>query len=288
MFGAIVGVLATQAVIGSYSHVAIVNAHEAVLGHNVIGEPSKETDHGPFRLKLSPGVRLRLTMQREMQLDPDGAIFTSALYEKYLSMHRLAISRQEGNLKALVFTDIGLAMLLFGKNVTIPGTSLGLHDIPAGIQVLTALSSFTFLILSLTFLNSQLYQAIIEQFSIRTAEQKQIDPDFLTAADTFTELYVKAFRGKMNIFGIDFYDAGRGFRAYYGSLLILLVAAFISILLLHLAIIGYGVWLSLNWSWLSALFVSSVILTNLAAVAVNLATEFSFTITQEQLKLPLE
>ncbi|KQU96794.1 hypothetical protein ASD00_18260 [Ensifer sp. Root31] len=254
----------------------------------MISEPKKNSVREPFRLKLSPNVRLRMTMQREMQLDTDAAVFTDSLYEKYLSMHRSAILRQDGNLKAVVLADIGLAMLLFGKNVTIPGTSLGLHDIPAGIQVLTALSSFAFLMLSLTFLNSQLYQAVIEQFSIRTAAPRQIDPDFLTAADTFTELYIKAFRGKMNIFGIDFYEAGRGFRAYYGGLIIILVAAFISILLLHLAVIGYGVWLSLNWSWLSALFVSSVFLTNLAAVGVNLATEFSFTITEEQLELPLD
>ncbi|RVI06251.1 hypothetical protein CN205_14930 [Sinorhizobium meliloti] len=223
-----------------------------------------------------------------MALDRDGTVFTDALHDKYLSMYRLAIERRDGILKTLVITDMGLAMLLFGKNITIPGTSLGLHDIPAGVQVLTALSSFAFLMLSLAFLNSQLYQGILEQFSMKKAEQKHIDPDFLSAAETLTELYVKAFRPKMNVFGIDFFEAGRGFRTYYGGLMILLAAAFVSIFLLHLMIVGYGVWLSLQWSWVSVLFISSVTLTNLAAVAVNLSTEFSFKITQEQLELPLE
>lgn len=242
----------------------------------------------PPTLRLSPNVRLRMTMWREMALDRDGTVFTDALHDKYLSMYRLAIERRDGILKTLVITDMGLAMLLFGKNITIPGTSLGLHDIPAGVQVLTALSSFAFLMLSLAFLNSQLYQGILEQFSMKKAEQKHIDPDFLSAAETLTELYVKAFRPKMNVFGIDFFEAGRGFRTYYGGLMILLAAAFVSIFLLHLMIVGYGVWLSLQWSWVSVLFISSVTLTNLAAVAVNLSTEFSFKITQEQLELPLE
>ncbi|MDZ7873205.1 MAG: hypothetical protein U5N27_08630 [Rhizobium sp.] len=120
-------------------------------------------------LKLSPDVRLRLTVQREMALDTEGKLFTDELYQKYLTMHREALSRQNAQLKTVVLADAGVAMLLFGKNVTIPGTSLGIQDVPAAVEVFTAVAAFGFLMLALSFLNAQCYLAVISQFNIRKA-----------------------------------------------------------------------------------------------------------------------
>lgn len=232
-------------------------------------------------LKLSPNVRLRLTVQREMDLDTEGTIFTDDLYQRYLGMHREALNRQASQLKTVVLADAALTLLLFGKNVTIPGTSLGIQDIPAAVEVFTALAAFGFLVLSLSFLNAQCYLAVIEQFNIRRARPFHVDPDFLTAADTFTEFYLKAFRAQLNIHGPDFFEAGRGYKAYYTIMTVLLVIAMVSLVVLHVAVVASGVWASLSPGWVSKLFGFSMALLTIVSVLVNLFIGFSFNLLGE-------
>lgn len=234
-----------------------------------------------MRLKLSPNVRLRMTVQQEMALDTDGVIFNEELYQKYLRMHAEALKRQEGLLKTTVLADAALALILFGKNVTIPGTSIGLQDIPAATEVFTVLAAFGFLMLSLSFLNAQCYVAIVEQFNIRKAKPYYIDPDFLNAADTFTEIYLKAFRANLNVHGIDFYEAGKGYKIYYTVMTGLLLLAMISLMALHFTVVGYGVWASLSDFWFTKLFAGSIVLISIVSVLVNLFIGFSFNILGE-------
>lgn len=231
-----------------------------------------------FILKLSPNVRLRMTFEREMSLDDEGSIFTTELHQKFISMHGRALTRQDALLKGTFVGDALLALLLFGKNITIPGTSIGIQDLPAAVEVLTIFASFSFMMLSLNFVNTQAYQAIVEQFTIRQARTKNIDPDFLTSADVFTELYLKIFRREMNIFGPDFFDAGWGFRVFYGCLLFLMGTAMLSVLLLHLSVVAYGVWTAFAWNWISPVFCVAVILMNVVGILVNLAPSFAFTV----------
>lgn len=244
------------------------------------------TPEQKFTLKLSPNVRLRMTFEREMLLDADGSIFNDTLHQKYLEMHNRALAKQEAILKAALLSDGLLALLLFGKTVTIPGTSIGFQDLPAAVEVLTMLASFSFMVLSLAFVNAQAYQAICEQFTNRLGAKKGIDPDFISSAYTLTELYLKLFRAKMNIFGDDFFDAGRGYKAFYSGLAFLLSMAMLSVLLLHLSVVGYGVWKSFALNWMSILFCLSVSLMNLVAILVNVAPSFPFTVKQDAPKQP--
>lgn len=234
----------------------------------------------PFQLSLSPNVRLRMTVQNEMQLDPDGRFYNDDLYQKYLSMHREALARQQGQAKALAMIDAGLALVIFGKNVAIPGFGLSLQDIPAALEVLTALASFTFMMLSLSFLNVQCYQAIIEQFNIRKAKGTYLDPDFITAADTFTELYLKAFRPQMNIHGPDFFSPGKGFRIYFQSMVFLMITAMFLVLLIHLALVSVGAWQSFTGKWISAAFCLVIVLLNVVGILANLMVGFNFTVDE--------
>ncbi|MCY1664859.1 hypothetical protein [Rhizobium sp. SL86] len=231
-----------------------------------------------LKLKLSPNVRLRMTFEREMLLDEDESIFNDVLHKKYLEMYDRGIAKQEALLKAALLSDGLLALLLFGKNVTIPGTSIGIQDIPAAAEVMTLFASLNFLVLSLAFMNAQAYQAICEQFTIRLAAKRGIDPDFLSAAHMSTEFYLKLFRKKMNIFGEDFFDAGVGYSAFYSSLSFLLGMVMLSVLALHISLMAYGIWMSFSLNWISVLFAVSVSLMNCAAVLVNISPSFNFTI----------
>lgn len=193
-------------------------------------------------------------------------------------MHGRALAKQEALLKASLLSDGLLTLLLFGKNIIIPGTSLNIQDLPAAAEVLTVFASFNFMVLCLAFLNAQAYQAICEQFTSRMAAKKNIDPDFISSAYTSTEIYLKLFRAKMNIFGEDFFEAGRGYKVFYSSLTFLLSLAMFSIILLHLSIVSYGVWRSFAVNWISMLFCASVLLMNFVGILVNMAPSFDFTL----------
>lgn len=229
-------------------------------------------------LKFSPNVRLRMTFEREMLLDDEGKIFNDALHQKYLDMHSRSVAKQDSILKTLLITDCLLALLLFGKNVTIPGTPLSLQDIPAAIEVLTLFASFNFMVLSLAFANTQAYAAICDQFTNRLAAKACVDPDFISAAHISKELYLKLFRPKFNIFGEDFFEAGRAFRIFYFSLTSIILLAMLSVFFLHMSVVGYGVWKVFNFNWFSILFCSSVLLTTTAGIFVNFSPSFGFTV----------
>lgn len=231
------------------------------------------------KINLTPSVRLRMTVQHEMTLDPDGVIFNDDLYNKYLRMHSECLRRQEALIRNTVLVDAALALLLYGKNVTIPGTSLGIQDIPAAVEVFTILSAFSFLMLSISFLNAQCYMAIIEQFNVKKARPYEVDPEFLTAADTHSELYLKIFRSKLNIYGIDFFEAGKGYRYFYTTMIVALLLAFLGMLSLHFVVVFSATWAVMTEFFVSKLLAVTVFLMSTVGILINIFIGFSFELT---------
>lgn len=229
-----------------------------------------------FDLPMGPNVRLRMTVAEEMRLDTKFEVFTDDLETKYVSMFQEAEKQQQGALRGVVFADIGLALLLFGKNLKLPGMDLGLRDIPAAIEVLTVAASFGFLVLCQNFANTQCYQAILEQFSNRKALKLGIDPDFLTFGNILSQVYLKAFRAKMNHFSSDFFVPRSRYRNFYGFVMLLLGLSWASILVLHLAVVASGVWHSIGpiWPWWP--FAGAILVIHLTGVLMNLFLDFSF------------
>lgn len=233
-------------------------------------------DNHQFALQLGPNVRLRMTVAEEMRLDTREEVFTDDLQAKYVSMHQEAERQQQASLKGLVFADIGLALLLFGKNVGIPGTDLGIQDIPAATEVLTVAAAFYFLVLCQAFANTQCYHAIIEQFSNRRALKFGIDPDYLTYGNVFSHVYLKAFRTQMNVFGPDFFVPKKRYRTFYGIVMLLLGMSWISILFVHLTVVAAGVWNSIGPVWLWWPFAGAILLLHLTGMVMNLFLDFGF------------
>jgi hypothetical protein len=231
-----------------------------------------------FILSMSPTVRVRLTVKREMERDPEQKFYNDDLYRRYLEMHRLSTTRLDGLLKYMAIVDGLLAFVISGKSITVPVVGVALKDVPAAVEVLTAMASFMFMLLSLNFLTSQLYQAIIEEFNIRRVAGSPIDPEFLTAADVYTELSLKSFRPEMNLHGPNFFTAGTGFKAYFMLFAILLLLAFSMLLFLHLGLVGSGIWLSYSGTWLSWLFCAAVVVVNLVGILSNLMIGFNFAV----------
>ncbi|CDZ27768.1 Hypothetical protein NGAL_HAMBI490_26190 [Neorhizobium galegae bv. officinalis] len=227
---------------------------------------------------MSPNVRLRMTVAEEMRLDPEQELFNDALHDKYITMHREALNQQQGALKTLLISDVGLALLLFGKNIKVPGTDFGIQDLPAANEVLTVVAAFGFLTLAMAFLNAQMYQAILEQFYIRRASKLGIDPDFIAFGNVFSQVYLKAFRPKMDIHGIDFFEPNRPYQAFYGLMVVLLLITWLSLLLLHLLLVAAGTWNGAGSSWFWWFFSGAIALIHIVGIAINLLPAFNFTV----------
>ncbi len=234
------------------------------------------SEHETFGLALSPNVRLRMSIAEEMRLDTENQVFTDDLQAKYISMHHEADRQQQTSIRGLLLADVGLALILFGKNLKIPGTDLGIQDIPAAMEVLTVFASFCFLVFCQAFANAQSYQAILEQFSIRKAVKLGIDPDYLTYGDVLSQVYLKAFRTEMNNFGRDFFTPGRRYRNFYGFVTLLLGLSWGSIFILHLTVVGAGVWHSIGATWLWWPFAGAMLIIHLTGLLMNLLLNFRF------------
>lgn len=229
-----------------------------------------------YPLEIGPNVRLRLTVAEEMRLDADAEIFTDELHSKYIAMRNEADRQLQLNLKGVGYADIGLCLLLFGKNLKIPGTDFGLQDIPAATEVLTAIASFCFLWLCQAFANSQCYMAVIDQFSIRRALKKGIDPDFVTYGDVFSQIFVKVFRTKMNIYGSDFFVPRKRYRMFYGVVLTLVVLSWLTVITLHCIVVGAGVWNSIGHHWYWWPFAGAMLLLHVTGIVMNAFLDFEF------------
>jgi hypothetical protein len=225
---------------------------------------------------LSPNVRLRMTVAEEMRLDPNNEVFNDELHAKYVSMYSEAERQLHGSAKGVVYADTGLCLLLFGKNVKIPGIDFGIQDIPAATEVLTVFASFYFLVMCQAFANTQCYLAIIEQFSHRKALKLGIDPEYITYADVFSQTFLKAFRFEMSYFGSDFFQPGKRYQRFYGAVTLLLALSWLSLLAMHFSVVSAGVLNSLGTSWLWWLLAVAILLLHVTGLVMNIFVDFRF------------
>lgn len=188
-------------------------------------------------LKLSPNVRIRLTLLREMSLDQNNEIFNDELLKNYLDRHSEATNRQHALTKSVLLIDLALAAIVSGKNFRIPGLDLNLNEIPAAQETLSIAASFAFLMLSYGVPQFAALPSNHGDFCAEKAEKHLVDPDFISAGKIHTELFVKAFRPKLNFFGSDFFIASRAFNIYHSMLTYLLLLSVLSLIAIHFVLV---------------------------------------------------
>jgi hypothetical protein len=212
-----------------------------------------------------------------MELDTEKAIFNDEMYKKYLSMHANALNKQNSLIKSLVLIDALLALLISGKDIVIPGISVRLLDIPAAPQLFVVMSSVIFLLSSLSFLNSQLYGAILEQFCIEKAKKIGVDPDFIIASDILVELYLKIFRKDMHIQGADFFRAGNNYVKTYSIVLKMIAIIMLILIFLHVSLEAYAIYYVFSLSFFGIFIPLFATVCTGVAVFVNMMIDFTFT-----------
>lgn len=239
-----------------------------------------ETEHS---IRLSPITRLSMSLDLEMNLDKSSAIFNEERYLRYLAMLAEAAKRREALSKSLVLADFLTLMVISGKNVIIPGTDMKLLEFPGAMQSTMLFASLSFMFLCTSFFNEQSYQAIVSQFSIRKGKRTALDPDFISASDTFLEFYLKIYRKKLNIWGDDFFTPKSRFLTFFGMLTLSIILSFTVLVLFHFILIGVAIQAahsSAGWDPITTACSAFAILANLSGLLVvaTMNKDFDFDI----------
>jgi hypothetical protein len=193
---------------------------------------------GKPKIRLSPVLRLNMSFARELEQEGAAAVYDEKALAKFKEMYEEAVRRRDNLLRTMVIADAGILLLLYGRDVRIPGFGISLLELPAGLELASLLASVAFMFACLAFFNEQAYIGLLNELTRRKTAPADLDPDFLAASEMFTEFFLKAYRPKFNIWGPDHYVPGNSYTRLFGSLMVMILAALFVLIALHFVAVG--------------------------------------------------
>jgi hypothetical protein len=167
-------------------------------------------------------TRLSMVFTEDLKRDTSGLL--ASLKDKYAERLAVAEQKRDSVFRTLFLIDAALAFLVSGQNFKVPVVDVSAAEIPVVVEAATLASAIALVLAVVQFVTWASYDMISRQYANHAAGVKhdsqrqpgthQIDPDFISAAETHNELAMKLFRSKFNIFGADYYEPGRAFRMY--------------------------------------------------------------------------
>lgn len=185
------------------------------------------------KVRISPIFRLRRSFDMELNIDK-GRILGPETYEKYLEMQRSVEQKQDHLIRSLFLLDAALFLIISGQNLSVPGFGVQVSSIPAVQEILLFVTAMTFFLVCGTFVTNQCYIAVIDQYGNRFVNSDRVDPDFFNASRKHFDFFLKLFRPQMNIWGMDFYQHGRGFAIFSWMITIITALVALTIPVAHL------------------------------------------------------
>ncbi|MCS4240926.1 hypothetical protein M2418_000428 [Rhizobium sp. BIGb0125] len=206
------------------------------------------------------------------------------LADKYLARAQEASARRDSTLKALVVLNTFLAIASSGKSVNIPGVGISMSDIPALMEVLIGLVSAAFYLSAHSFTTWLCYSQIHYVFIERVARKKELDPDLYSFAETSSEPTLKMLGPELNIWGPDWYAAGKGFKVTAKLYDICNNLFFLMLPVLHCMLLVHAIMRVISTAEVGVthiVFFAWVVLTHLLAVFVWVIPHVVFTFILE-------
>ena len=240
-------------------------------------------------LKLTPITRLSMSFDHELDLD-DGNEYTEKVQANYLLILAKSEKQRDDVLKLLVMLDAVLAVLLTGSKLSIPWIGLSTTELPAVLEIVTALSSVVYFFVALFFANALCYAMVVDQFKVRTARKAALDPDYLVASEKLFIFPIKMFRSKLNIWGADFYSPDWGFKALAIWIEFVTALVFIGFGVAHFCLFGYSAWTTLNKSGpalFQYIYVLITLILNLGGLSVFVFSNKDFSFKMLEASPPL-
>jgi hypothetical protein len=220
-----------------------------------------------------------MVFSEELKRDTSGIL--ASLKDKYTERLAVAEQKRDSILRSLLIIDAALAFLISGQNFKVPVLDVSAIEIPAVVETATLASALTIVFVVTQFITWASYDTISRQYGIAAAgvvhDASQqtgthaVDPDFINAAETYSELTLKLLRFKFNNFGPDYYQPGKAFNLYSSLVDGLIRLIFALFPIVH----GLLVYLSLQATYLAhglgvviCLYFLIVIVLNLLAVLI--------------------
>lgn len=175
------------------------------------------------RQKLSAMVRARLLFKREIEIDRGHAnLFNLAYFERLVSMKQAIDAEMAKTLTGSGMLAILVYLVGVGSNAKMPAWGIELSSIPGVVILLSLVCSFMLTLASVSFMNSQTYDALIDQIILDATEQGVTDVDMLKASFHKEWLIFKVLRADFS-FHAPVHIRIRGFGRFLLSLLFVII-----------------------------------------------------------------
>ncbi|MEM7241329.1 MAG: hypothetical protein AAF429_04000 [Pseudomonadota bacterium] len=234
-------------------------------------------------LILTPMSRLTMTFNEELNLDQN-KVFNKEYYDNLIARFLEVQASQNALVKNLGLINTILFLILHGQEWTIPILNVEIAQIPAIKEIFVFYSSLAFYFLCMVFVNAQSYSGLINQCGNRVVDSRLIDPDYYNAAKIEHSFPLKLYRPKSNIWGVDFFEPGKGFRilSFVNNLTIILAALIIPAI--HFGLIGYALYLlwDITTPFILAIpYLAIIAILNIGGLLLVIGMSVSFTFYQE-------
>ncbi len=196
----------------------------------------------------------RLTKTYEDDLDKlQNPELEAKLSEQLHARLSEATERRDQQVRALFVIDLLLAIAVSGKNFTIPGTEINTTDLPAVLEVLTTLATYSFFITAASFTTWLCYSQLLWTIMQRSARDADIEGGILHDADHFNEMSLRLFQDKVAFCGDELFSPKWGFRALVGFYNAIMRVVFGMLPLMHLLLVGYSLLILIQEHWFGLL-----------------------------------
>jgi hypothetical protein len=251
-----------------------------VTGQMADAENSEVPSQESSSVELGTIAKAGTSLAFQMDLDPDGSIFTAERYDGYARMAEKAEEKRDALFRTLVILDAIIVLLSLGQSITVPGFEVSLDKIPGAVEIVTILGGFCFYFAVMALYDEQIYSNLISQFDLKKVQYSGIDPELLTVSQKFTNLHLKFSRKKQNHWGNDFLFPGVGAKRFFAFQLFATVFMILTLPLLHIAAMTLGLLASApHLGWGIFPFATLVILTNLIGTLLAIGHNISWRYT---------
>lgn len=232
-------------------------------------------------------TRLSMVFTEDLKRDITGVL--ASLKDKYIERLAFAEQKRDKIFRSVFIIDAALAFLITGHDFKLPVLDIRAIEIPAFVEVTTIVSAIAVVFAVAQFITWAGYDTISRQYGnamagvVHSAGEQDgrhaVDPDFIIAAETYTELMLKLIRIKFNIFGPDYYEPGRAFKAYSYAVHGLIGLLFVLFPLVHWLLTASSLYATCSvhgLGFLTGVYSLIVVTLNLLAVLIGVGAYKSF------------
>lgn len=235
---------------------------------------TEKENSSKYYMKISPIVRARILFKREFNISNSNKLdHYNEDYFKGLLKQREEIVSQRDNLIKLMFSSaLVLALFVGGVDFKLPYIDVLLSSFPAVVYIASVISSLSFLMIAINFVNEQSYAGVIDAYLASKFSSVSVDCETYRAAYIPENLYLRVFRDNFfvdRVYDLVNFDPSRGakivnfvcshliswFFAFSILLSVLSFAVYVNIYYIDGSIIGWIVRFVNFLMYLSATFI---------------------------------